>query len=105
MPGPTFNPAMGGVVMDLGHGPVVIDEAFGTAIQDFIERAHDALLRADEPDRIQARILRRVSFDLIEAEVANRQDQERSQKLATIPQLKPLCCKVVKLRPELWGAL
>lgn len=103
MSGPTFNPAMGGIVMDLGHGPVVLDEQAVTDIQDYLERSHDAILRSDEPDRIQARILRRVSFDLVEADVARRQHEARTP-LKPIPSAQPLTCQVVRLRPELWSA-
>ncbi len=99
---PTFNPETGAVDMDLGRGPVAIDAAFVTAVQDFIERQHDKLLRDPEPDRKQARTLRLVSFDLIEAEVAQRQAEDRCP-LKPIPTLQPLSCRVVQLRPELWG--
>ena len=99
---PAFNPATGEVEMDLGYGPVALDAAFVTAVQDFIERQHDKLLRAEAPDRKQARALRLVSFDLIEAEVAQRQAEDRCP-LRPIPTLQPLSCQVVRLRPELWG--
>lgn len=98
---PAFNPAMGGIVMDLGYGEVVIDEAFAHAVQAFCQRSHDALLRREDPDRAQARRLRLVSFDLIEAGVEMRASQPCEHP--TICELKPLTCQVVKLRPELWG--
>jgi hypothetical protein len=101
---PAYDPKAGGVVMDLGFGPVVVDDALIRDIQDFCDRAHDVLMRTGQPvDRVKARTLRQLSFTLVDADIAMK-EARADVPLKPIPALKPLTCQVVRLNPEIWGA-
>lgn len=100
-----FDPARNAIMMDLGTGPVPIDAGFAAAVHAFCDRRHDMLLKADEPDRLQARALRTLSFDLDEAERDQRAHQrEACPVLTLIPRVEPLRCQIVPLNPSRWPA-